>query len=436
MSRDVTPFELRDSDHTDLFGIFLAVHAIPGAVMFLHTTVGCKFKTQLHLVDHDWFRESHNQRLWTGVDDVRLIQGSGEQLLRFAETWYERRQPTLAVVTTNAAVELSSLDVETAVTELQERLPCPVLLLKAPGYEGSLHRGYRRMVSAMAAQVDWSREPEEDSVAVVGYLFDRYEMDHAANLNEVKRLLSRLGIRLRGTLFSGVGLEKIREISRAGTLLLLPYAHELERELRDLTGRRTALLDLPVGLQGTSAFLRQVGAAAGLPPDRVESVIDEELGRTVPRLSHVSKVLTGRHQVVVSLFLDTPMAASVGAFLAELGAHIPLVALVDGDEADAGAFEAALQRLEAPMAQPPRVLEGPSHRATLQAFEELRGWNEIHVVLGSSHQRRALAPMGARVVELGYPSNAKHLVYPLPWMGYAGAVGLAQRVMDAAHAVF
>lgn len=436
MTTDVTPFELRDSDHTDLFGIFLAVHAVPGAVMFLHTTVGCKFKTQLHLVDHDWFRESHNQRLWTGVDDIRLIQGSGEQLLRFAETWYERRHPTLAVVTTNAAVELSSLDVDSAVADLQDRLPCPVILLKAPGYEGNLHRGYRRMVSAVASLVDWSKEPEEGSVALVGYLFDRFEMDHAANLNELKRLLARLGIRLRGTLFSGEGLEQIREISRAKTLLLLPYAHGLEPELRELTGRRTALLDLPVGLRGTSTFLREVGAAVGLDRDRVESLIDEELGRAVPLLSHVSRVLTGRHQVVVSLFLDTPMAASVGAFLAEMGAHIPLVALTDGEEADAEVFTAALERLEAPLASPPRVLEGPSHEASLRAFEDLRGWNEIHVVVGSSHQRQALAPLGARVVELGYPSNAKHQVYPVPWMGYTGAVGLAQRVMDAAHAVF
>ena len=113
---DISEFELRDHDGADLFGLFLGVHALPGAILLLHTTVGCKFKTQMHLAEHDWARrDSHNRRLWTGVDDVRIIRGSGPRLLEFALTWYERRKPELLLVTTNAAVELSSPDVEAAV---------------------------------------------------------------------------------------------------------------------------------------------------------------------------------------------------------------------------------------------------------------------------------------------------------------------------------
>ena len=84
----ISAFELGDLDHSDLFGAFLAVHALPGSVMFLHATVGCKFKTQMHLAEHDWRRESNYDRIWTGVEDLQLIAGSGPALVETVMLWY------------------------------------------------------------------------------------------------------------------------------------------------------------------------------------------------------------------------------------------------------------------------------------------------------------------------------------------------------------
>ncbi|MBM4395563.1 MAG: hypothetical protein FJ087_07730 [Deltaproteobacteria bacterium] len=435
-----SPYALADTDHGDLFGVFLAVHALPGSVLLLHTTVGCKFKTQLHLYGHDAFRESHNRRLWTGVDEVRLIAGSGERLIRFATTWYERRRPDLFVVTTNAAVELSAVDVEAAVEDLRRRLPCPVLLLPAPGYQGSLWGGYSRMVSAVAGLADWTAPRDPAAVGLAGYPFDRYEMDHVANLGEVRRLLKAVGLDLAGTLFSGEPLAAVRGIARAGTLIALPYAAPAVPALAAASGRPVATLDLPVGLAGSAAFLRAASAAAatptataaGLPDARTEAAIDRELARAAPLAARVADRVAGLRAAVC---LDTPLAAAVTAFLLDLGLEVPLACLTDGVQANPAAFHATLDRLGAPPAGRPAVLAAPSRDEARDALLAEAARSPIPVIVGSAVQAGYGVP-GAAVVQLGYPATGKHQVYPVPWMGSNGAVALAQRVMDAAAGAF
>lgn len=430
---NIEEFRLRPVDHTDLFGIFLGVHAIPGAVMLLHTTVGCKFKTQMHLVDHDWVQESHNQRLWTGVDDVRLIQGSGKRLMEFATTWFERRHPELFVVTTNAAVELSAFDVEAAVEDLRAQLPCPVLLLKAPGHDGSFARGYRRMLDAVCDLLDWDVAPDPRRVSLAGYLFDRFEMDHAANLGEVRRLLRAVGLEAGSHLLGGEGLAALGGVARSGVIGVLPVAREMAARFEALPGRRVVSLDLPIGLQGTSLFLRTVAGAAGVPAEDVEAAIDRELARAIPMVAYGARRLKGLR---VAIFQDTATAAALASFLHELDCEVPLVVLTDGAEADPERFFETASRLGASFAHPPRVFADLSRDGGLEAYRCEVEIEPVPVVIGSSVQKAALGAGQAAVIELGYPSVFKHGLYPMPWLGYNGALALVQRLVDARNYAF
>ncbi|HOU54384.1 MAG TPA: nitrogenase component 1 [Myxococcota bacterium] len=429
MRDPIEPFELRDVDSGDLFGVFLAVHAIPGAVMLLHTTVGCKFKTQLQLVSHDWFQESHNQRLWTGVDDIRLIQGSGERLLQFATTWYERRRPEVFVVSTNAAVDLSAFDVEQAVRELRNRLPCHVLLVRAPGTIGSVARGYGRVLAALAETlpIDGNGDPEE--AALVGYVFDRYEMEHPANFAELRRLLRAIGLRMGATWLSGEGMGVLQGIARAGTWLVLPEGRFARAALdRRAGGRKVADVSLPLGFAGTMAFLREAGQAAGVPPERVEACIERELQRAAPLAAQGARRLADRR---AGVFLPTRLAAAVAVWLAELGIQVPLVGLTDGEDADPEAFQAVLDRLEAPGTLRPELLVAPSRDGGIRALErEMSRGGPVHLVVGTSPWAGPLRHK-IPVVELGYPSTRQHWIYPVPFLGFNGAVALVQRFVDA-----
>jgi len=436
---DAEPFELRDIDGGDLLGIFMGTHAVPGAIMLLHTTVGCKFKTQLQISDHDWGRESHNQRLWTGVDDARIIKGSGPRLVEFATTWYQRRKPDVFIVTTNASVELSSFDVEAAVNELRMRLPIPVLYLKAPGHTGSPFSGYRRLLQAMTPLLDQPGPDSSDrTVAIGGYFLDRFEMEHAANVSELRRLLGACGLECRGVLFDGSPWDRVRKAGTARNVVWLPYGHGIADTACADDGRTHSETDLPVGLTGTSVFIERVGRDLGIDPGVVESVRDRELSRVVPLIKRAVNTLAGQR---VAVFLDTAAAAAVTSFLTELGCEVPIVFLTDGASASEDAFFAACGRLGATFESDnaengavrpsrPRVFAGRSRNTEYVEFMKECRNGFIPVVIGSSIQTAAFSSGDVRVLELGFPSVNKHWLYPMPWMGYNGAVALVQRLLD------
>jgi len=428
-------FELFDMDGGDLLGIFAGVHAVPGAIMLLHTTVGCKFKTQLQISDHDWGRESHNQRLWTGVDDARIITGSGQRLVEFATTWYQRRKPEVFVVATNASIELSAFDVEAAVEELRLRLPIPVLYLKAPGHEGSIQSGYRRFTRAVAPMLaPASTDPAAArSVALGGYFLDRYEMEHAANVGEIRRLLVQCGLSWRGAMFDGSSWDSVLAAGQARNMIWLPYGHGIASACGN-DGRTHCETDLPVGLTGTSAFLDRLGRDFGLDAAAIDAVKDRELSRVVPLIKRAVGTIAGRR---VAVFLDTPSAAAVVSFLTELGCEVPLVCLTDGTSGSETAFFDACARLGACFESGgsfrparPRVLAGRSHNTQYLEFQNECRNGFISVAFGSSIQSAALESAGVQVIEMGFPSVNKHWLYPMPWMGYNGAVALVQRLLD------
>jgi nitrogenase molybdenum-iron protein alpha/beta subunit len=435
-------FELRDVDSTDLLGIFMGVHAVPGVIMLLHTTVGCKFKTQLQITDHDWGRESHNQRLWTGVDDAKIIVGSGERLIEFGTTWYQRRKPDVFIVTTNASVELSAFDVEAAVRELQLRLPIPVIYLKAPGHEGTIFGGYKRFIEAVLPLLDkpssqvTGQKSGSPSVVVGGYFFDRFEMEHAANINELRRLLTGCGMTWAGALFDGSPWEKVKRCGAADNFVWLPYGHAVAGTADHASDGRTHLeTDLPVGLTGTSVFLDRLCERFGLDRTVVDAVKDRELAKAVPLIKRAAKVLAGTR---VAVFLDTPAAAAVTSFLSELDIEVPLVFLTDAAPAPTQAlalFDDTCARLGASFPHKPEVHAGISRNEQYRIFMEESARDSIPLVIGSSQQKRAFHG-DIRVIEMGYPAAEKHWLYPVPWLGYNGAIALTQRLLDALMRVY
>jgi len=289
------------------------------------------------------------------------------------------------------------------------------------------------MVAGVAGLLDWAgRPPVASEVALAGYVFDRFEADHAANLAEVRRMLAGVGLKLAGTLFGGQDLDRLREAASAATVVALPCVHPVIPDLAGATGRRVVAADLPVGVRGSAAFLRAVATAAGVAPAVVEPAVARDAAAASSRMEPAAWRLRGAS---AALFLDTASAAAVHAFLDELGVTTRLVCLTDGEEAEPGAFFDAAERLGVPASAPrPEVLAGPSRDRALRAFNQARQGAPIPIVVGSSSQQLALAAEGTPVVVLGYRATTRHFVHPVPWMGFAGAPALAQRLLDAATA--
>lgn len=415
-------FGVRRHGHTDLFGVFLASHAVPDSFCLLHTGVGCKTKGQQHLVNHDWLRESFSRMAWSEVSDPEIIMGAEDRLVKAMRDWIRRRNPSVMALATAAFVELRGKDAASAVDRLGPEVPCALLYLPTPGYDGDLFRGYGAYTLGLMQSLDWDGgRPQGDLVNVAGYLFDRYESDHRANMSELRNLLAGLGLRLHRVFLSGTPYRSLKDAPQASIMVRLPYLASRASGLN----RTWVDTDLPLGLMGTRRWLERVARGAGVRRDVVEKLVRDQLGKVIPLLKPVVPRLAGLR---VALFADTPRAAALTAFLLELGLEPVLVALTDRTLGGREAFRRVLsdQEVEAPGSM--RILENPAPGEIEAALGQEP---KVDILLGSSYELKDLGRLKAARIETGFPSYEKHFLYPMPELGFAGALAFVQRLVDA-----
>ncbi|MBI5881560.1 MAG: hypothetical protein HZB91_00415 [Elusimicrobia bacterium] len=248
---------------------------------------------------------------------------------------------------------------------------------------GTWLEGYARTCAALARSVTLRPgRRRKGSAAVVGYLFDRDEPDHAGNLRELRRLLGALGLRVESVWLSGGGRAELEAAERAGVVISLPYAREAARVVAKRTGAKLCEVELPLGLSATERFLRKT--AAGVGRSRQAAVLAASESRAAVRdtQAHVLRLISG---CGVKILQDDPhLAARLRELCSELG-------LLPDPEACSAAKRVVCLA--------PAIATFP--------------------------------PGSVAHVPIGYPNYLEHPVVERPFLGYAGFRHLVDRVASA-----
>ena len=435
---------IRSSSHTPFFGIYLATHAIPDALCMWHASVGCKVKTQKHLVDHDGIENAHNRGRYSQFIDEDLIQGSTQQLEDEVASFARRLRCQLVVIDCTTPISLQGQPMRPVVERLRERTGVDVVHVDARNYEEDLYGGYAAMTATLFArqferfgqtEAGEAVETAADEVTLLGLPFDRHEGDCLGNVAELRRLLWGLGKKARAVYLSGEPYASLSPTPQASAHLMLPWSQPSRRQLQRVCKQwQRPLLPtpVPVGFSGTVRWLREVASALGVPAARVQALVDHELTACKRQADLARKLLQGR---VFSVFAEAPRLVGVVQLLTELGMvpqYLGVMHFQLGRVAEAQAMLAAAG------------VQLPAHVQWLDdpAPHEIRALGEAgqkqqppisrsHVVIGSTMECDLL--MGAHVplVELGFPSERAHFLTQNGWMGFRGALHLAERVVHA-----
>lgn len=417
-------FGLPALGHTGLFGVFLAAHAVPDALDVLHAGVGCKGKTQRHLVGHDLGRESHSQVGWTELSEEDLIVDAGAPLLRAIGELCGRRRPRVVLLSTSAAVDLTSLQVDALLDEAERAAGCPVVWLPQASRHPDLWAGYGAAVAGLAGRVDWSRPPAARAgVALVGHLFHRYEADQAADLGELTRLCRAVGLDCPAILLGGVPFEQVLAAHRATALVRMPHAGLSTEALSELSGRAVVAAGLPMGLGGCRAWLEALEATGLVPAGESARVLQREQARLAPRLALARRLLGGRR---VAVMADTPAAAGWTALCLDLGMRPGPVVLLDRSFGGAGAFHELVRWAHARPPADLEILEAPGLRR-LRALEPAG----VDLCLRPDLDLQGTAWERVPAVPTGFPRTGQHGIFPVAELGFTGLIAQAQRLADA-----
>lgn len=440
-------YALKSMDYGQLTGLAIACHAIPGCFLLMHVGVGCKNKATAHLLVHDWREHANLREAWTEVGDQDLILGASDRAGPYLRSWVKRMDPELVVTTSVTFLALAGEDLEDKVTVAAQDVPCPVWHVKAPGYDPDLYLGYAKLVLQVVSTTPWSTPPDRpDAVTILGYPFDRYEGDHEGNLKQMEGLLKLAGLEMGPVLLSGKPLAELQQAHRCAHAVALPYLGPVRKKVaRKMKGRDLIDADLPMGLAATTRWVRTIAEAAGRWTPRLAQRLAQ---REAYALAQVDTMLDRWRSQSVVVVAEPPLAAGLCGLLLELGFHVELVGLRGSTLGGAQAFHAAMARDGHALDETCEVLDDPSLATLRDRFAALSEAGRFDGLFGSAvdvnvlttlaprthargHVAGRLEPIGPFVVEIGFPCRDFHAMMPMPWLGYGGAVVLAQRIVDA-----
>jgi len=435
--RSLEDFALKGMHLAKMTGVSTATHAIGDGFLLMHSGVGCKYKTATWTAQHDWVRHPNRREAWTQVGEVSLVKGSAERIGPFARTWYERRRPGFMTVVSAYFIELTGEDVRHVVKETGETLPCPMGVVATSAPNGGFFDGYSSVVLEVMKTLDFTGVPARpDDAAVLGFFFHRYEADQQADLTQLKQLLKIAGVGPGPALFSGRNYAELAEAAECGWIIKLPYMHPQRRRLkRMLKRRRVVELDLPMGIGGTSRFVRELAACTRTDRRKVEAWIHKRVSSIQPHLDHLS----GLRGLRVAVFADTPLAVGLVTILRELGVELAMVGLRDDVLGGPEAFQASVEKNGVRLNDDCEVVRRPSLRRIRQWVLDTSASGELQAVIGSAIELNALSHAvsvrGAlsrlALIETGYPSKDHHAALGVPSFGYTGVLVWAQRLLDA-----
>ena len=407
-------------------GIYLAVNAIPDAYTLIDGPDCLLRKAEWVHGKHDWNSTlldalGHHRVVATFIESERVVKNRGEDVeVRIRQI---DRVPgaRLVLVCSMPHVMIIGTQYDRILRAVQPEVKCRLLELPSRSLDGDWLDGYQASLSAIADDIDLCRaQPRPDRVAIVGYLMDRNEQDHAANRAELERLCGALGLSLCSVWLDGSGYDRLADAGDAGLIVGLPSGLAAARALARRTGARLVEAQTPFGASRTIRFLRTIAEATGRPDcvARVEPFVESQLARYAPRLEWAAAHLFAGKRVAFSGapdlfggFLD--IAGELGMVVAHLATPSLRHHLRENLEEEFGAL-------------PP--MEFAPTGGTLMASLDAAGPYDL--MIGDS-EYSDLASGRAPFVEHGFPSHFEHALSERPFLGFSGWVAFVDRLAQA-----
>lgn len=305
-----------------------------------------------------------------------------------------------------------------------------VIHCNTPSYVGSHVTGFANMCKGM---VDYFSEKTGEKKNVFNIIPGFVE---PSDMEEIKRLVSAMGIEfilfpdtsgvLNGPLtghFSmypegGVTVEQLKATGDStGTLALGDTASALAAKTLDTKFKVPCeILDLPIGLSATDAFIDTLRKVAGVP---VPDSITWERGQMVDLISDMHQYFYGKK---VALFGDPDQLVSLTRFLIDL--DMKPVHIVTGTPGKK--FEKTIQDLTADLPYTVNVKESGDMFLLHQWIKN----EPVDLLIGNTYGKYIARDEDIPFLRHGFPilDRVGHSYFPT--VGYKGGIRLLEKILD------
>ncbi len=303
-----------------------------------------------------------------------------------------------------------------------------VYSIPTPGFSGDSNLGYDTIWNTFITKVIKKDVPKNPKLVNLFGIVPYRDPFWSGALEELDRILSRLGLTVNTFHTKHQGIEDIRNSSAAAlNIIVNPWLFKgPAKKFEDKFGVKSLRFPgIPVGATDTSKFVRAVGEALNLDKALVEKVISEEEDYVYHYLSQAVGVVSWKRFAVVG---DSNTVIGITRYLANDYSFTPVLAIISepvfSDESKA-LIQAQLEDLE--YARPPKVIFAADQYEINQAL--LNEPEEITLLVGSSNDREVALEKNIQFILASFPMNER-LVFNRTYCGYRGGLTFTEDLYD------
>ena len=318
-------------------------------------------------------------------------------------------------------------DIASVTNEFLEK-GIPVYPIETPGFTGDSNLGYETVWNTFLDKVIESDVPKDDKLVNIFGIIPYHDPFWSGTLEEIDRILSRLGLRVNTFFTKGQGIEDVKKSSSAAlNIIVNPWlfkgpAAKYESKFGVPSLRIPGLF---VGATDTSRFVRAVGEALKLDQDLVEKVIADEEKYVYNYLGQAIGVLSWKRFAVVA---DANNAVGFTRYLANDYSFTPVLVIVSEPVFRPEDKETIIKEItDLEYARPPKVLFLTDQYEINQAIREEE--QEITLLVGSSNDREIALEKDIQFILGSFPMSER-LIFNRTYAGYRGSLTFTEDIYD------
>jgi nitrogenase molybdenum-iron protein beta chain len=314
----------------------------------------------------------------TNMYEREVVFGGEGRLRELIDTSFQVMDGDLYFVLSGCTSDIIGDDVK-GIVDGYRRKGHAIAWAETAGFKGNSFHGYERVFEALLDQWITPAERAPRAVNLFGVV-PHQDIYWQGNLEEITRLLRRLGLEVNAFFLEKQGIGAIQRSSGASlNLFLSPWLGEgIAARYEERFGVPALRLPgLPVGPTATAELLRRVGAATGVEERVIEAVVADETEYYYRYIERISDLFVRFRVAVIG---DSGAATGITRFLVnDLGQTPKVVAITDEPREERhAAIVGALERLE--FGEPPVVVFSQETDVIKRAVLE----SGANYVLGSS----------------------------------------------------
>ena len=318
-------------------------------------------------------------------------------------------------------------DIVSVTNEFQEK-GIPVYPIETPGFAGDSNLGYETVWNTFIDQVIEKDVPKDDKLVNIFGIVPYHDPFWSGALEEIDRILSRLGLKVNTFFTKGQGIETIRKCSGAAlNIIINPWlfkgpSEKFEEKFGVPSIRIPGLF---VGATDTTKFVRSVAEALKLDPKLVEDVIESEEHYVYNYLAQSIGVLSWKRFAVVA---DANNAVGFTRYLANDYSFTPVLVIVSEPIFRPEDKERIIKQIEdLEYARPPKVLFLTDQFEINKAIREEE--EEITLLIGSSNEREIAIEKDIQFILGAFPMSER-LIFNRTYSGYRGSLTFTEDIYD------